>query len=358
MGVCAQSEDADRIDLAVEAITKVENIDLEQNPKLAETVYKLLEKTKGTPNAIKLIKHFKIKGHERELLELAIAHPSDDTGVEAMRAVLSGTDQGLMEQKLRGEDKKAATALVEVLGNAGSAEATRILLPILRDDNADIALRKESVRALAKSQEGAWTLLQLAKENQLAEALKFTTGLELSKVRWQRIKAEAATLLPLPQGQNNQPLPPLAELMKRSGNIENGKRVFTSVTAACATCHKVRGQGTEVGPDLSEIGTKLAKEALYESILDPSAGISFDYEAWQVELKNGDEAYGIIVSETPEEIAIKNNMGLVTRYKKADIKSRERMRLSIMPAGLQQAMSVNDLVDLIEYLASLKKPAD
>jgi putative heme-binding domain-containing protein len=272
--------------------------------------------------------------------------------------VLSGSNNKVIEEKLRGEEKKVASALVEVLGNSGSAEASRILLPILRDDNAEFGLRRETVRALAKTQDGAATLLQLARENQLAEALKFTASVELNRVRWQKIKAEAAALLPLPQGQNNQPLPPLSELLKRSGNVENGKRVFSSATAACATCHKVTGEGTEVGPDLSEIGTKLAKEALYESILDPSAGISFGYEAWQVELKNGDEAYGLIVSETPEEIAIRNNTGLVTRYKKAEIKSRERMKLSIMPAGLQQAMSVNDLVDLIEYLASLRKPAN
>ena len=119
----------------------------------------------------------------------------------------------------------------------------------------------------------------------------------------------------------------------------------------------MRDEGTEVGPDLSEIGSKLAKEALYESILDPSAGISFGYEAWQFELKNGDEPFGIIVSDTPEEVAVKNNTGVVARYKKSDIKSRQQMKLSIMPAGLQQAMTTGELVDLVEFLTSLKKPS-
>ena len=63
----------------------------------------------------------------------------------------------------------------------------------------------------------------------------------------------------------------------------------------------------------------------------------------------------LIVSETVDELAIKNNTGVVTRYKKADIKARQQMKLSIMPAGLVQAMSPDDLVDLIEYLGSLKK---
>ena len=62
-----------------------------------------------------------------------------------------------------------------------------------------------------------------------------------------------------------------------------------------------------------------------------------------------------IKGETADELAIKNNAGVVTRYKKADIKLRQQMKLSIMPAGLVQAMSPDDLVDLIEYLGSLKK---
>ena len=342
--------------LAVEAITRLQNIDLEQNAKIKETVYKLLDRTRGTPNFVRLVKHFKIKGQEPALLEFAIANPSDETGVEALRMVLTGADHKLIEDRLRGGDTKSALALAEAFGNSGSKDAGKFLLPIVRDDKSDVALRKQSVRSLAKTEDGAAAILQLARENQLAEALRFTASAELSKARWDTIKSEAAKVLPLPEGQNSKPLPPLADLLKRAGNIENGRRIFNSQTAACASCHKVKGQGMDVGPDLSEIGSKLAKEALYESILDPSSGISFGYEAFQLELKNGDEPYGLIASETADEIAIKNNAGIVTRYKKTDVKSRQQMKLSIMPAGLQQAIAVSELVDLIQYLTSLKKP--
>jgi putative heme-binding domain-containing protein len=123
----------------------------------------------------------------------------------------------------------------------------------------------------------------------------------------------------------------------------------------CANCHQVNGQGIDFGPNLSEVGSKLGKDALYEAILDPSAGISFGYEAWQLTLKSGDEAYGLIVSDTPEEIAVKAIGGIVTRYPKRDIVTREQSKLSIMPAGLQQAMTAQELVDLVEYLSSLTK---
>ena len=110
-----------------------------------------------------------------------------------------------------------------------------------------------------------------------------------------------------------------------------------------------------MGPNLSEIGTKLGKEALYEAILDPSAGISFGYEAWSVELENGDEIYGLITSETEDEVSVKAQNGVVTKHRKDEISSRRKSTTSIMPAGLQLTMSTEELVDLVEYLASLKK---
>jgi putative heme-binding domain-containing protein len=350
LSVLAQTDD--RTSLAVEAVTRLQNVDLEKNTKLRETVFKLLDRTRGTPDFLRLVKHFKLNDQQAGLMELAIAQPADEAGVEAMRIVLAGNDRELIEKKLEGTN---AIAVAKALGNSAKSEAVPLLLPLVTDERRELALHREAVRGLAKTEAGAAALLDFAKQQKLSDELKTTASFELSKARWENVRKEAAQLLPLPAGQNNQPLPPIAELIRRKGNIENGKRVFNTATAGCASCHKVKGQGTEVGPDLSEIGSKLAREALYESIIDPSAGISFGYEAHQLELKSGEEAYGLIVSETADEIAIKNNTGVVTRHKKSNIKSRQQMKLSIMPAGLQQAMTVDELVDLIEYLSSLKK---
>ena len=147
----------------------------------------------------------------------------------------------------------------------------------------------------------------------------------------------------------------LAPAALAAGDAKRGAEVFRRDAVGCSKCHQVNGEGIDFGPNLSEIGTKLGKDALYEAILDPSAGISFGFEAWQIELKSGDEAYGLMVSDTADEIAVKTQGGIVTRYKKSDVAKREQQKLSIMPAGLQQTLSTADLVDLVEYLSSLKK---
>ena len=142
---------------------------------------------------------------------------------------------------------------------------------------------------------------------------------------------------------------------RRKGDVANGAKVFQRETAACARCHKVGNVGLDVGPALTEIGDKLPKEELYEAIIDPSAGISFGYEAWLVTMNDGNSAFGIIQSETDEELVVKGPTGAVTRHAKSGIKSRQQQPLSLMPPGLHLTIQEQDLVDLIEHLASLKK---
>lgn len=348
-------DDAQKTALAVEALTRLQNVNLEQNPKLEQTVLRVLEKTRGSPAFVKLVQHFKLKDQDAGLLEVATRNPTNETGVEAIRLVLANRDSTALERALRSTNRDEAIKTAEVLGNASDKSAVPLLLPLTEQAVTDPALRRQTVRSLAKTSEGASGLLSLAKAGKLPEDVKFTAATELSRVRWPEIKEQAAQVLPLPSGQNNEPLPPIADLLKMKGNPVGGAQVFNSPTVGCANCHRINGQGVDFGPDLSEIGTKLGKDALYESILDPSAGISFGYEAFQLQLKSGDEAYGLIASETADEIAIKAVGGIVTRYKKSDVVKKEQMKLSIMPAGLQQTMTTQELVDLVEYLSSLKK---
>jgi putative heme-binding domain-containing protein len=349
--------DSDRIALAVDALTRLENVDLNTNASLKERVLKVLDRTRGTANFVKLVRHFKLKDQNAGLLEIAVAKPAEESGVAAMRLVLASGDTVAVKTALEGTNVTAAARTAEALGNTGQKEAVKLLLPVVTRPQRDLALRQLAVRSLARTSDGARELLGLAKEDKLSEELKFTASSELGAVRWPEIQAEAARFLPPAQSLNAEPLPPVAELVKRPGDRANGAKVFARQSPGCANCHVIKGQGIELGPDLSEIGGKLGKDALYQSILEPSAGVSFGFEAWNLTLGNGDEAYGLIASETADEIAVKAVGGIVTRFKKSDVASRQQSRLSIMPAGLQGGMTTQEFVDLVEYLASLKKPS-
>jgi putative heme-binding domain-containing protein len=272
-----------------------------------------------------------------------------------MRLVLVSHDPTALENALRNTNSSAR--LAESMGNTADKSIVPLLLPLVDDQQLDAATRRQAVRSLARVQEGASQLLQLARDNKLPNDVKFVATVELNQVRWPELKALAAQVLPAPRGRDAQSLPPLPELLKMRGNVTRGAQVFARPEAACITCHRINDKGADVGPALSEIGAKLGKDALYESILDPSAGIAFGYENWQITLKSGDDMNGIVVSDTADELILKDAKAIPIHLKKSDIISRKQLKLSLMPAGLQQTMSTQDLVDLVEYLASLKKAA-
>jgi putative heme-binding domain-containing protein len=258
----------------------------------------------------------------------------------------------LIKQELAGPD---AIKVVQALGSAEKNETVPYLAPIVTNTACSPALRKEAIKALADVHQGAVLLLALAREEKLPPEVRLATSSSLNMARWDDIRKEAQQVLPLPNAGDQHQLPPIPELVKMQGDAAKGAAVFRRDTIGCIKCHQVNGQGVDFGPNLSEIGTKLGKDAIYESILDPSAGISFGFEAHQLTLKNGDEAYGIIVSETRDEVSLKGVNGVTSKYKKSEIASRIQQKTSAMPAGLPQTMSRQDLVDLVEYLSRLKK---
>jgi putative membrane-bound dehydrogenase-like protein len=346
------STDANLATIEFEALNRLKGIDLEANPGVQQAVLKELNQARGTPQFVEIVRDFNLKGQDTVLLEIAAQNPASSTGAEAVRLILNQPNDKLLKNSLAGTN---AINIAEALGNTGEQGIVPLLTPLVADVSRAIALRKQVVRSLAQVQSGAAALLQLAEEQKLPADLKLTASTALNNIRWQNLKAQAAQLLPLPQSREAQPLPSIAELVLLKGDAAKGAAVFRSEVAGCNKCHQINSEGIDFGPNLSEIGTKLGKDALYQSILDPSAGISFGFEAWQINLKNGDEAYGLIVSETADELALKAPGGVVTRYKKSDIVSRARQKVSAMPAGLQQALSRQDFVDLVEYLSSLKK---
>jgi putative heme-binding domain-containing protein len=348
-----RAEDDDRTQLMIEALSRLKGQDLEANPTLKTAVLKVLEQVKGKPAFVEIVRDFKLKDQNPALLAFALQHPTESAAVEALRTLLDLEGAELLRPVM--EDPARSAPLIEPLGNTTENKAAALLLPLVTDSRRDVAQRRNAVRALAKTHTGASGVLKLARDGQLPNDIKLIASMELNSVRWPAVKAEAAQLLPLPAGKGNDALPPVAELVRRRGDPRVGAAVFRRPEVNCIGCHKVGNEGTDFGPALSEIGTKLAREAIIESILDPSAGISFGFEAWQITLKDGDEAFGLITSETADELVLKAQGGLQTLIQKADVAKREKQPLSVMPAGLQTAMTTQEFVDLIEYLASLKK---
>lgn len=149
-------------------------------------------------------------------------------------------------------------------------------------------------------------------------------------------------------------MPPISRLITMKGDAKHGGIIFHT-SGTCHKCHQVGKLGKELGPALTEIGSKLSRQAMYESILFPSAGISHNYESYTLLLTNGTTVSGLITSETDDSISIKGIDLIVRTFDTDDVEEKVKQKISLMPADLQKVMSVQDTVDVVEYLQTLKK---
>lgn len=346
----------EKLPVLVEALARLQPEQVRSNPQLAAALERVLKATRGTADFVRLVKVLQLTDQSEGLLEVLRAGGTQETCVEVVKALLAAKPAGFLAEWCSREPVPVAQRVVDALGNSLDRRSVPALSGIVKDPARDASLRRSAVRSLTRTQEGAQALLSLARAHALAEDLTFVASTELTSVRWADIKADAAKVFPAQQSAGGLALPPVAELTKRNGHASAGAAVFRRDTVGCIRCHQVNGEGIDFGPKLSEIGSKLGKDALYEAILDPSSGISFGFEAWLVQLKDGDEVYGLKVSETEDELAIKAPGGVVTRHKKAEVARQEQMKTSLMPAGLAAAMTTEELVDLVEYLTTLRTP--
>jgi quinoprotein glucose dehydrogenase len=138
------------------------------------------------------------------------------------------------------------------------------------------------------------------------------------------------------------------------GNARAGREIFLNKTeVACLRCHKVRGQGGEVGPDLTGIGAKQTREYLLESIVDPNKQIAKGFETVVLGLKDGTTVSGIVKEEDANRIRLITPEANYVTVAKKDIEIRETGK-SAMPEDVIKHLSKSDLRDLVEFLANLK----
>jgi putative heme-binding domain-containing protein len=244
--------------------------------------------------------------------------------------------------------------MVRGLQWSGAQESRVLLQQLLENDALSALVRSEIVKSLARWPAGQKYLLRRVALQDWPEELRYPAANVLLTSEDAAIRTEAAKYLTPPASADNRPLPLLAELLKQSGDAQRGKLVFAEA-GTCAKCHKVRGEGQEVGPDLSEVGSKLSVEALYESILNPSAGISHSYEMYSLLTADGRTISGLLVSQTDEEIVLKDKDAVLHKVPRSEVDEFAKQQKSLMPEDLQKQLTEQQLVDLIEYLKTLRK---
>lgn len=152
----------------------------------------------------------------------------------------------------------------------------------------------------------------------------------------------------------------MADLKSAVGSIHQGGRNYKNGRkmtgiGACYACHRFKGEGGAVGPDLTSVGGKFSAHDLLESIIHPGKEISDQYGASNFNLKNGTVVSGRVMNMKGNTYWVNTDMmtpSTITNVKAEDIKSIEPSPVSMMPAGLVNMMSQDDILDLLAYLIS------
>ena len=143
------------------------------------------------------------------------------------------------------------------------------------------------------------------------------------------------------------------ELMKPGRSFGNGKAMFK--VATCIACHKMDGEGNDFGPDLAKLDLKLKSLDILKDITDPSFRINEKYQTWIFETKAGKGYTGIILEETPKQIKLIENplaKAVPIILLTADIDTKTKSPVSIMPKGLLDKLTREEILDLVAFITA------
>ncbi len=235
----------------------------------------------------------------------------------------------------------AATALLKKYPLKTTTPLIYELLP-----KAGPSVKRDLVPMLAAN---AATALDFFKRMDKGEFSPALVDIE-TRWRWQRGTGELRDLAVKLFGQPSQDraavIAKYMDCTTKAGNAKKGQMVFASI---CIACHKYKGQGVDVGPDITDIKAK-PPEALLSDILDPNRMFEARWCAYQIDTKDGRSLSGVVGSESADSVVLKMMGGIAETVQRSNIKEMKSLDRSLMPVGLETAVSKEQMVDLLAFL--------
>ena len=140
----------------------------------------------------------------------------------------------------------------------------------------------------------------------------------------------------------------------KGGDIRRGQALFNSPKVACASCHAIGYLGGHVGPDLTKIGQIRNERDLLEAIVYPNASFVRSYEPMIVATKGGEEFSGVLRKDSPEEVVLATGPSAEQHIPRGDISDMRPGAVSVMPSGLAEQLTKEELADLLAFLKATR----
>jgi putative heme-binding domain-containing protein len=286
-----------------------------------------------------------IMAHQLRLAALVTA--GDSHALEIAETILSSS-----------KSTDVRRSAVQTIGRLGTKDASRVLLQRLPDLSADV--QPAAIEALTDREDSAIALLELVRDKKVPASLinanqaqkmlsmKSKPLEELVSKHWGVVRTERdpARVEFISRMRN--------ELRTSHGDPVAGRVVFKKV---CGQCHKIYGEGAEVGPDITRNG-RASFEQLLSNVFDPSLVIGASYQALTVVTKEGRVVSGLPIEDSPNRIVLKVQGDKQEIIARADIEEVVPSKLSLMPEGLEKQIPPQEMHDLFAFITLDKPPED
>jgi putative heme-binding domain-containing protein len=143
-----------------------------------------------------------------------------------------------------------------------------------------------------------------------------------------------------------------APALAMSGEAVRGRGIYQQ---RCASCHRAHSEGTALGPDLLTVAGA-GRESLLTNILDPNREVAPRFEAWTAVLTDGEEVTGTLMEQNGERVVLQAAGNLNRAIAPADIKSLASSGRSLMPEGLDEGLTPEEMADLLRFIEELASP--
>jgi putative heme-binding domain-containing protein len=287
---------------------------------------------------------------EQRLRALAVLiGAKNDAILDTVATVLSDTKGGSVD--FRGK-------VVASLGRLDDPKVATVVLGHLSAMESD--LRPKAIELLTQRVAWSKSLIQAIEAKTVSkDALNLNQVRKLSASKDVTLaKGVKAIWGSIREGRNPQREGVIREvgrvLRASKGNPTAGAVVFKNV---CAQCHKIYGEGQEVGPEITANG-RASFEQLLSNVLDPSLVIGEAFQATSVATADGRVLTGLQVENSPQRIVLKMQGGKLETVPRANVDEIKVSALSLMPEDLEKQLKPQELIDLFAYLTLDRPPSD
>jgi putative membrane-bound dehydrogenase-like protein len=320
-----------------------------------KTIARILPLLHGTVDYLDVVRKLNLSNQNPALMDMVLHHPDGALRAEAAGMLAERNGLPSLIKALKAGDEAQKLQLLGAIGYIQNPQLFALYQQYLNDSQQPSLVRRAALNALNSTWDGQIYLMQLVEKAQVPTEFETPAVVGLSGAWNTELRQKARAILAKSQTGQERPIPAIAVLEGKSGSMASGKKVYQTY---CAICHQIGYQGVKFGPALTEIGSKMGADGLYQAILYPSTGISFGYEGFNVHLKDGNLLQGIIESRTAGSLTLRLMGGVTKEIAMSDVKKLEEIPQSLMTEGLYRSFSEQQLVDLVTYLSSLKSPEE